>query len=62
MKENNIKDLIKLIFKAVSLATGVAVVALSVMKQIDTDTAITLLGIGVASSGVAQLMDKKKVE
>ncbi len=58
MKETNIKKLIHIIFKAVALALGVAVVALSIMNELDTTTAITLLGIGCASSGAAHIMDK----
>ena len=37
------------------LAMGVATVVLSIMKTIDTNTAITLLGIGVTSIGISQL-------
>ena len=55
MKEKNVMDLITLIFKAVALAMGVAVVALSIMNEVDTNTAITMLGIGCASSGAALL-------
>lgn len=55
MKENNVKDLVTLIFKALALAMGVAVVALSIMNEVDTNTAITMLGIGCASSGAALL-------
>ena len=55
MKEKNVKDLITLIFKALALAMGVAVVALSIMNAIDVETAIMMLGIGCASSGAALL-------
>lgn len=60
MKGNNIKGLVKLIFKAVTLAMGVAVVALSIMNEIDTQTAIMMLGIGVVGSGMALIMDNNK--
>lgn len=62
MKGKNVKDLVKLIFKALALAMGVAVVALSIMNEIDTDTAIMMLAIGVVGSGGALLMDKAKDE
>ena len=55
MKEKNVKDLVTLIFKALALAMGVAVVALSIMNAIDVETVITMLGIGCASSGAALL-------
>ncbi len=62
MKVKNIKDLITLIFKALALAMGVAVVALSIINEINVDTAIMMLGIGCASSGVALLMNKNSGE
>ena len=62
MNGKNIKGLVKLIFKAVSLAMGVAVVALSIMNEIGTDTAIVMLGIGLSGAGVALIMDKNKEE
>lgn len=62
MKGKSVKDLIKLIFKALSLAMGVAVVALSIMNEIDTSTAIMMLAIGVTGSGAALIMDNSKGE
>lgn len=58
MKEKNVKDLITLIFKALTLAMGVAVVALSIMNKIDVDTAIMMLGIGCVGSGGALLLER----
>lgn len=58
MKVKSVKGFITLVFKAVALAMGVAVVALSILNEVDTNTAITLLGIGCASSGVALLSEK----
>ena len=65
MKNETLKkvyDFIRLVFKAVGAAMGVAVVALSAMGEINTVSAITLLGIGVAGLGVAALMSKKNEE
>lgn len=62
MNGKNVKDLIRLIFKALSLAMGVAVVALSIMNQIDTETTIMMLAIGITGSGAALIMDKNKGE
>ena len=58
MKEKSVKGFIALVFKAVALAVGVAVVVLSILNEVDTNTAIKLLGIGCASSGVALLSEK----
>lgn len=62
MKNENLNkfySFIRLVFKAVGLAMGVAVVALSIMGEIEADSAIMLLGIGLAGTGVAALMEKK---
>lgn len=42
-------------FRALTLAMGVAVVALSCLGSLETGTGITLLGIGLASAGAAML-------
>lgn len=57
-----IYDFIKLVLKAVGVAMGVAVVALSAMGEINTVSAVTLLGIGVAGLGIAAIMSKKNEE
>lgn len=65
MKNETLKkfySFLKLVFKAVAVAMGVAVVAMSIMGKIDTTSAITLLGIGLAGSGIAALMTKKNEE
>lgn len=62
MKGKNIKDLITLIFKAVSLALGVAVTALLIMNKVETNSALMMLSIGVAASGAALLMNKNTQE
>ena len=62
MKNETLKkfyDFVRLVLKAVAAAMGVAVVALSIMGKIDTASSITLLGIGLAGSGIAALMTKK---
>ena len=55
MENNSIRKIISVIFKAVTLAMGVAVVVLSCMGSLDAQTAVTLLGIGLACAGVAML-------
>ncbi len=56
---NKLFSFIKLVFKAVAVAMGVAVVALSIMGKIEANSAIMLLGIGLVGSGIAALMEKK---
>lgn len=61
-KENSntkMKDLINLIFKAVALAMGIAVVVLNILNQIDVKSSIIMLGIGVACIAI-YLLDNKE--
>ena len=55
MENKSIREIISVIFKAVTLAMGVAVVVLSCMGSLDAQTAITLLGIGLVCAGAAML-------
>ena len=55
MEKKFIREIVSTVFKALTLAMGVAVVVLSCMGSLDEQTAITLLGIGLASAGVAML-------
>ena len=55
MEKKSIHEIVSTVFKALTLAMGVAVVVLSCMGSLDEQTAITLLGIGLASAGVAML-------
>lgn len=52
------KNLVRLIFKAVALAMGVAVTALMIMGRIETNSALTLLGLGLAGAGGALLLER----
>lgn len=47
-----LKELVNLICKAVSLAMGISVVVLSVMKELKVDAAIMMLGIGLCSVSI----------
>lgn len=58
MKNKSIHEIISTVFKALTLAMGVAVVVLSCLGSLETQTAVTLLGVGLACAGVA-LLDKK---
>ena len=55
MEKKSIRELISTVLKAVTLAMGVAVVVLSRLGSLDVNTAVTLLGIGLACVGVAML-------
>ena len=53
-----IKDILTLIFKAVTLAMGVTVVILSILDKLDLHSGFTLLGIGLTCAGIALLQDQ----
>jgi hypothetical protein len=48
-------SIVNLVFKAVALAMGVAVVVLNTLNAASTNTSITLLGIGLFCLAVASL-------
>ena len=54
------KDLVNLIFKAVALAMGIAVVVLNILNQIDVKSSTIMLGIGVACIAMYLLENKEK--
>ena len=58
MEKKSIREIISIIFKARTLAMGVAVVVLSCLGSLEAQTAVTLLGIGLACTGVA-LLEKR---
>ena len=55
MEKKSIREIISVIFKAVTLAMGVAVVVLSCLGSLEPQTAVSLLGIGLACVGAAML-------
>lgn len=55
MEKESVRKIVALVFRALTLAMGVAVVALSCLGSLKTGTAITLLGIGLACAGAAML-------
>ena len=57
MEKKSIHEIISTIFKAVTLAMGVAVVILSRLGSMEVQTAVTLLGIGLACAGAAMLAE-----
>ena len=53
MEKKSIREIISVVFKAVTLAMGVAVVVLSCLGSLEPQTGVTLLGIGLACAGAA---------
>lgn len=55
MEKKSVREILSVVFKAVTLAMGVAVVVLSRLGSLETQTAVTLLGIGLACAGTAMM-------
>ena len=49
------KNLLDTVFKGVALAMGVAVIVLNILGSLTTDTAVSLLGIGLTALAIAGL-------
>ena len=55
MEQKSIREIASLIFRALALAMGVAVVVLSCLGSLEAQSAVTMLGIGLACAGAAML-------
>lgn len=58
MEKKSVHEVVSTVFKALTLAMGVAVVVLSRLGSLEPRSAITMLGIGLACAGVA-LLEKR---
>ena len=58
MENKSFREITSVVFKALTLAMGVAVVVLSKLGNLQLDTAASLLGIGLACAGVSLLSGK----
>lgn len=57
-KKTDVNGMICLICKAVTVAMGVAVAALSAMKKLDVNSGLGMLGVGLFAAGICLLMKK----
>ena len=57
-KKEKVNNLIKVICNAVGLAMGVGVIVLYILKELDTNDAIIMLGIGVLSVSIPAIIKK----
>lgn len=58
MEKKSVKEIISTVFKALTLAMGVAVVVLSCLGKLEVQSAVTMLGIGLACAGISMLEKK----
>ena len=59
MSENKVDEIIDTVLKGIGIAMGIAVVVLSVLGELETNTAFIMLGIGLACISISLLKDKK---
>lgn len=55
MEKKSLREIISMVCKAVTLAMGVAVLVLSCLGNLETQTAVTMLSIGLACAGIILL-------
>ena len=58
MEKESVREIVNVVLRALTLAMGVAAVVLSRLGAMEIETAVTLLGIGLACAGVALLNQK----
>ena len=58
MDQKSVREIVNVVLRALTLAMGVAAVVLSRLGAMEIETAVTLLGIGLASAGAALLSQK----
>ena len=54
-----VKKIMQLILRAVPLAMGVAVTALTILNQLDVKSAMIMLGVGLAALSIYLMQDEK---
>ena len=57
--DNKIDEIINIALIGVSLAMGICIIVTSILKQIDMNNAITILGIGMSCLAIYLLKNKK---
>lgn len=58
--EKEIGSIIALVCKAITIAMGIAVIALSILKEIDMYSGFVLLGIGITCIGITSFEKQEK--
>ena len=56
---SKVSQLVEIAPKAVAMAMGIAVTALTVLNELDVKSSMVMLGIGLACVGISLMSDKK---
>ena len=60
MSKNKMDEIVDTVLKGVGAAMGIAVTVLSVLGELEANTAFIMLGIGLAGISISQLKDKQE--
>ena len=60
MGKNKVDEIVDTALKGIGMAMGVAVVVLSVLGELETNAAITMLGFGLASVSISLFKNKQE--
>ena len=58
-KNNSVEKIINTALKAVGIAMGIAVAGLSILGEVETNSALIMLGIGLASVSASLMIDNR---
>lgn len=58
VSKNKVDEIVDTALKGIGMAMGIAVTVLSILGELETNTAFIMLGIGLASISISQLKDK----
>ena len=56
---NKVSEIMEVAPKAVAMAMGIAVTALTILNELDVKSGMIMLGIGLACTGISLMSDKK---
>lgn len=60
MNKNKVDEIIDTALKGIGIAMGIAVTVLSILGELETNTAFVMLGVGLASISISLLKDKQE--
>ena len=56
---NKVSEIMEIAPKAVAMAMGIAVTALTILNELDVKSGMIMLGIDLACAGISLMSDKK---
>ena len=51
------KNIVKIALRGIAMAMGIAVIVMSTLKTLEVDTGVSMLGLGLTASALANLQD-----